>query len=99
MLVWQGSCLVHDEFKAFELELLKRDHPPAKGLVHPESPEAVTAVADEFIVATDSGILHKVKMASPGHVLRRAQWESRSGVRRPWAWLLASERGMGFWCG
>ena len=46
-----------------------------------------------------SGILHKVKMASPGHVLRRAQWESRSGMRRPRDWLLASERGMGFWCG
>jgi quinolinate synthase len=84
MLIWQGSCLVHDEFKAFELELLKRDHPLAKVLVHPESPEAVVALADvvgstsgliaaaqslnadEFIVATDSGILHKMRMAAPG---------------------------------
>ncbi|MFT4887122.1 MAG: quinolinate synthase [Pseudohongiellaceae bacterium] len=84
MLIWQGSCLVHDEFKAFELELLKRDHPYAKVLVHPESPEAVVALADvvgstsgliaaaqslnadEFIVATDSGILHKMRMAAPG---------------------------------
>jgi quinolinate synthase len=84
MLIWQGSCLVHDEFKAFELELLKRDHPRAKVLVHPESPEAVVALADvvgstssliaaaqslnadEFIVATDSGILHKMRMAAPG---------------------------------
>jgi quinolinate synthase len=84
MLLWQGSCLVHDEFKALELELLKREHPRAKVLVHPESPEAVVALADvvgstsqliaaaqsldaeEFIVATDSGILHKMKMAAPG---------------------------------
>jgi quinolinate synthase len=84
MLIWQGSCLVHDEFKAIELELLKRDHPHAKVLVHPESPEAVVALADvvgstsgliaatqsldadEFIVATDIGILYKMKLAAPG---------------------------------
>src|SRR3954466_5331209 len=84
MLMWQGSCLVHDEFKGVELDLLKREHPGAKVLVHPESPEAVVALADvvgstsqliaaaqsldaeEFIVATDNGILHKMKMAAPG---------------------------------
>lgn len=84
MLLWQGSCLVHDEFKGLELELLKREHPHAKVLVHPESPEAVVALADvvgstsqliaatqtldaqEFIVATDNGILHKMKLAAPG---------------------------------
>ena len=41
MLLWQGSCLVHDEFKGIELELLRKEHPGAKVLVHPESPEAV----------------------------------------------------------
>jgi quinolinate synthase len=46
MLLWQGSCLVHDEFKGIELELLKRDHPNAKILVHPESLAAVVALAD-----------------------------------------------------
>jgi len=46
MLLWQGSCLVHDEFKAFELEQLKLAHPGAKVLVHPESPEAVIRLAD-----------------------------------------------------
>lgn len=84
MLLWQGSCLVHDEFKAIELELLMREHPQAKVLVHPESPAAVVALADmvgstsqmiaaaqsmdapEFIVATDNGILHKMKLAAPG---------------------------------
>jgi quinolinate synthase len=83
MLLWQGSCLVHDEFKGLELELLKREHPNAKILVHPESPAAVTAMADMvgstsqmiaaaqtmdadvFIVATDNGILHKMKQAAP----------------------------------
>jgi len=84
MLLWQGSCLVHDEFKGIELELLKKEHPGAKVLVHPESPAAVVALADvvgstsqmiaaaremdatEFIVATDRGILHKMRMAAPG---------------------------------
>lgn len=46
MLLWQGSCMVHDEFKAFELEELKKRHPAAKVLVHPESPAAVVRLAD-----------------------------------------------------
>ncbi|WP_139826418.1 quinolinate synthase NadA [Derxia lacustris] len=46
MLLWQGSCLVHDEFKGTELELLRAAHPNAKVLVHPESPAAVVAQAD-----------------------------------------------------
>jgi quinolinate synthase len=46
MLLWQGSCLVHDEFKGIELELLMREHPQAKVLVHPESPASVVALAD-----------------------------------------------------
>jgi len=83
MLMWQGSCLVHDEFKGVELDLLRAEHPNAKILVHPESPESVVAQADvvgstsqliaaaqslsaqEFIVATDNGILHKMRMAAP----------------------------------
>ena len=40
MLSWQGSCLVHDEFKGIELDLLRAEYPDAKILVHPESPEA-----------------------------------------------------------
>ncbi|UQB41469.1 quinolinate synthase NadA [Thiomicrospira microaerophila] len=46
MLRWMGHCIVHDEFKAFELEQLKQQHPNAKVLVHPESAEAVVALAD-----------------------------------------------------
>ena len=55
MLMWTGSCIVHDEFKAFELEALKQQHPRAKVLVHPESPAAVVALADA--VGSTSGIL------------------------------------------
>lgn len=84
LLSWQGACIVHDEFKALELELLKAKHPGAKVLVHPESPRDVIALADavgstaamlaaaqrmdaqEFIVATDTGLLHKMRALNPG---------------------------------
>lgn len=38
MLLWQGSCLVHDEFKAAELYLLKQEHPGRKYWFIPNSP-------------------------------------------------------------
>ena len=46
MLLWHGSCVVHDEFKADELAALSREHPQAAILVHPESPAGVAALAD-----------------------------------------------------
>ena len=84
MVMWGGSCIVHDEFKAFELEALMQEHPLAKVLVHPESPAAIIALADsvgstsgilraatemdarEFIVATDNGMMHKLRTLNPG---------------------------------
>jgi quinolinate synthase len=83
MLLWQGSCVVHNEFKAKQLAEMKVQHPNAKVLVHPESPDNVIRLADsvgsttgiiqaaqrssakEFIVATDNGILHKMKKLMP----------------------------------
>ena len=59
MLMWNGSCIVHDEFKAFELEALKKEHPQAKVLVHPESPADVVALADA--VGSTSAILNAAK--------------------------------------
>lgn len=46
MLLWQGSCIVHDEFKATALTKLKQRHPTAAILVHPESPENIIEQAD-----------------------------------------------------
>ena len=46
MLLWPGSCVVHEEFKAVALERLHRLHPDAAVLVHPESPENIIAQAD-----------------------------------------------------
>jgi quinolinate synthase len=55
MVMWQGSCIVHDEFKAIELAALKVQYPKAKVLVHPESPADVVALAD--VVGSTSAIL------------------------------------------
>ncbi|SDU13279.1 quinolinate synthase NadA [Halopseudomonas salegens] len=46
MLMWQGSCIVHEEFKAQSLIDLKAVYPEAAVLVHPESPAAVIELAD-----------------------------------------------------
>jgi len=90
MLLWQGSCVVHDEYKAQELIELKARQPGARVLVHPESPRAVVKLADvvgsttqliraaqqsaarEFIVATDNGILHKMRTLCPDKVFFEA---------------------------
>ncbi len=46
MLFWQGACVVHEEFKAVALEQLRRLHPDAAVLVHPESPDDIINQAD-----------------------------------------------------
>ena len=98
MLMWNGACIVHDEFKGLELDLLKKDHPKALVLVHPESPESVVAQADvvgstsqllkavvesnapEFIVATDNGILHRMRQLAPHKVLIEAPTAGNSAT-------------------
>ncbi|QJR09808.1 Quinolinate synthase A [Usitatibacter rugosus] len=55
MLMWNAACVVHDEFKAVQLEELKLLHPGAKVLVHPESPKAVIDLADA--VGSTTGII------------------------------------------
>ena len=84
MLLWNGACVVHEEFKAKGLMDLKTVYPDAAVLVHPESPPSVIAMADvvgstsailkaatelpndTFIVATDRGMFHKMRLAAPG---------------------------------
>ena len=98
MLMWQGSCIVHDEFKAFELQELIQQHPGAKVLVHPESPAEVVALADavgstsailnaakamdakEFIVATDNGMMHKLRTLNPGKTFIEAPTAGNSAT-------------------
>ena len=46
MLMWDGACIVHEEFKAKGLKSLMKINPNAGVLVHPESPKEVIALAD-----------------------------------------------------
>jgi len=98
MLLWNGACIVHDEFKGLELELLKEQHPHAMILVHPESPKSVVQMADvvgstsqmldavvkggakEYIVATDNGILHRMRQLAPGKTLIEAPTAGNSAT-------------------
>jgi quinolinate synthase len=58
MLLWQGSCIVHDEFKADELRKLRKQHPEAAVLVHPESPADVIKQAD--VVGSTTQLINAV---------------------------------------
>jgi quinolinate synthase len=46
ILMWDGACIVHEEFKARGIADLKKVYPDAAVLVHPESPAAVRDLAD-----------------------------------------------------
>ncbi|THB69570.1 MAG: quinolinate synthase NadA [Gammaproteobacteria bacterium] len=59
MVKWQGSCIVHEEFKAIQLKQLMEQNPDAKVLVHPESPMAVIELGD--VVGSTSQLLKAVK--------------------------------------
>jgi len=53
MLLWQGTCLVHEQFSEKELVKLKINNPNAKIIAHPECPEALLNHAD-FIGSTSA---------------------------------------------
>lgn len=59
MLLWQGSCIVHDEFKAKELYRLRQEYPLAAVLVHPESPQNIIEQAD--VVGSTTQIINAAK--------------------------------------
>ncbi len=47
MLLWDGACHVHEKFSVAAIVDLKREHPEAKVLVHPECPKPVRIMADK----------------------------------------------------
>ena len=47
MLLWDGACHVHEKFSVAAVADLKREHPEAKVLVHPECPKPVRIMADK----------------------------------------------------
>ena len=83
MLLWDGACHVHEQFSIEKLVQLKKEHPKAPILAHPECKQVLLTLADfigstaallkhvqqsaadEFIVATESGILHEMIRTCP----------------------------------
>lgn len=83
MVLWNGSCMVHEIFSLEKILKLKKQHPEAKIIAHPECEENILQTADfigsttgllkytqtdscnAFIVATETGILHQMQIASP----------------------------------
>ncbi len=55
MVLWDGACHVHEEFSLERLLELRRQHPEAKVVVHPECRDYIVAVAD--YVGSTAGIL------------------------------------------
>lgn len=83
MVLWDGACHVHEKFSLEKILELKKQHPGAPLLVHPECRKPLVEIADkvgstavlldfvrsshadEFIVATESGIIHQMKKDCP----------------------------------
>lgn len=84
LVLWQGSCIVHETFSEKKIIELKINHPAAEIIAHPECEPRVLRHADyigsttallkysqqsdsqEFIVATEPGIIHQMEKAAPG---------------------------------
>ena len=83
MVIWDGACHVHEEFSLEEILKIKKKHPLAKIIAHPECEKQILLVADhigstssllkytieensqEYIVATEPGIIHQMKKNNP----------------------------------
>ena len=83
MLLWQGTCIVHETFSERKIVELRGRHPNALLISHPECEESLLdrsdfvgstsallkftqqSTATEFIVATESGIIHQMEKLSP----------------------------------
>jgi len=58
MIFWPGSCVVHEEFKSVALQRVRKLHPDAAVLVHPESPAPVIEQAD--VVGSTTALINAV---------------------------------------
>lgn len=84
MLLWDGSCHVHEAFNEQKIIDLRLKYPEAKLISHPECEESILMFSHfigstsrllkyvqedsskQYIVATESGIIHQMKKAAPG---------------------------------
>lgn len=84
MTLWRGSCYVHVEWTHASITRIRREHPDAPLVAHPECTNAVRMLADEvcstekmvaycqrsparaIIIATEAGMLHRLRKECPG---------------------------------
>lgn len=67
MLLWDGHCIVHDEFKHVALSKTKALYPDAEVLVHPESPDNVIQLADH--VGSTSQLISAARSSKSSQVI------------------------------
>ncbi|NND56886.1 MAG: quinolinate synthase NadA [Xanthomonadales bacterium] len=72
VLIWDGACIVHEEFKADGVRHLMEEHPEAAVLVHPESPAPVIELADR-VGSTSQIIQAAVEMDNPTFIVATDQ--------------------------
>jgi quinolinate synthase len=96
IVLWQGTCIVHESFSERRLLELQAKYPDAEIIAHPECHEGILrharhvastsglidyvkqSPAQRFIIATESGILHKMQKEAPGKELIPAPPEDES---------------------
>jgi len=91
MILWKGYCPIHAFINGLQILELKKEHPKAQVLVHPECKPEVTSIADkvlstggmlkfagessaeEFIIGTEVGIIHRLSKQNPSKIFYAAQ--------------------------
>ena len=68
MILWDGSCMVHEIFSIGDLLKMKKQHPAAQTIAHPECPKNILDLAD-YIGGTEAMIKHVAGIAAPTEFL------------------------------
>ena len=98
MTLWDGACHVHSRFSVEALIALKKEHPNARVLAHPECKQVILTLSDvvgstqallnyvkqhddkEYIIATESGVIHEMQKACPEVTFLPVPPEQTEGV-------------------
>ncbi len=67
MLLWDGSCIVHEEYKAIELKKMIKEYPDSDVLVHPESPRSIIQMA--HVVGSTTKLIEASKNSSKKYII------------------------------
>ena len=67
MLLWNGSCIVHEEYKTTELKKLISEYPDSEVLVHPESPRSIIKMAN--VVGSTTKLIEASKISDKKYII------------------------------